>query len=587
MKKHALICIIMILLSFLITSHASAYYDTFDSAPMDEEKWRSLSEYLGLEAVRSVSQGKLHLDLRSCNSETIWIHPTAEGTSFVKTDILIDSNSYMPVNSYGHVRLGGWFFNDSRGPGSGQDYNGYEGEFRAEISIILREGSPHSIEAEVWKAEGVLPGTHTVLYSQEFNVSAAFDTVYSLSIESIERTFVFKCNGETLIFTYTPSGPIYASMDNTRAIDNRVIVYDAGECGYLKAKIDNFYNDNSQTPYDSFSGNDLDIAKWLHTELIREIADGKLRMKAGKCNSRGDIGASPTATNESGYLESKVALNDGNISQGRIGYARMGSYFYNEKRGPGSGLDYNGYQDNVFSSIRIRLDENGILKAYALAWRSDHPEEEYGTTLLSEAFDLPIEFGKEYLLSIRFTGSEIIYKCNSETIVYNIQNPTYESYDKNYYLNSRVLNGDQQCGFIDATFDDIAITPVTAVDSDGDGIPDELDDCPNEDATGFDVNSDGCIDSTSGLETILDTLVQDGVIEEELQNSLLSKVENANKSAQKDNICAAINQLEAFKNHVNAQRGKKISDGGADSIIEYADSVIAWLLDQLLPGDTC
>jgi len=49
----------------------------------------------------------------------------------------------------------------------------------------------------------------------------------------------------------------------------------------------------------------------------------------------------------------------------------------------------------------------------------------------------------------------------------------------------------------------------------------------------------------------------------------------------------AINQLEAFKNQVNAQRGHKISDSEADNIILYADSVIAWLLDQLLPGDTC
>ena len=463
MKKHSLICIFFILLSFLITSYASAYYDTFDNAPMNQEKWR------WLEAIRSVSDGKLHINVRSCDDESaIWISATAHGTSFVKADISVDSDSYVPGNAYAHKRLGRFFYNDSRGPGSGQDYNGAEGEVRAEIYIILGEGGPLAIEAEIWRSDQPILGQHNTFYSQEFNMLAVFDTVYSLSVEFTGETFVFKCNEETL--TYTVLGPIYASnSDNHQAIDSRVTIYDdTGECGYTKAQIDNFYNDNSQSPYDTFDGNHLDITKWIQGEIIREIVDGKLHLKVGRCNYRGSIGASPTATNESGYLEAKVAVNDGSVSQGNSGFARIGSYFYNEKRGPGSGLDYNGYQDNVFILNRIMLDENGILKAYAGAWRSDHPEEEYGTTLFWESFDLPIEFGKEYTLSIRFTSSEITYKCNSETIIYNIQTPTYESYDKNYYLNSRVFNGDQQCGFIDATFDDIAIS-IDSCDGDFDG----------------------------------------------------------------------------------------------------------------------
>ena len=108
-----------------------------------------------------------------------------------------------------------------------------------------------------------------------------------------------------------------------------------------------------------------------------------------------------------------------------------------------------------------------------------------------------------------------------------------------------------------------------------------------EDATGFDVNSDGCIDRMSGLGTVIGTLVQEGVIASELQTSLLAKIENAQKSADKDNICAAINQLEAFINQVNAQRGNKISEAAADKITAYANSVIAYLLSQLPSGESC
>ena len=572
---------------FLITSYASAFYDTFDEPPMDKDKWR------WLEAVRSVSDGKLHLNVRSCDEGGMVVIPTAGSTSVMKADVLVDSDSYFPESAWADVRLKGEFFNDSRGPGSGQDYNGYEGEIRAEIMILIGEGGPPSALAQVWRFHEANPfdeanpgGQHTDMFSEYFTTTVTFDTEYELSIEFTGTSFVFKFNNETL--SHPVSGPIYPSYTKLRVIDNSIHIRNyTGECGYLKTTIDNFYNDQSQTPYDTFDGNKLDANKWIPGEFVRKIVDGKLRSKVEICNYSLNNNASPTATNESGYLEAKVAVNDGSVSQGRNGSARINTYFYNEKRGPGSGLYYNEYQDNVWIQNRLNLDETGKLVAQALAWRSDAPDESTGTLLFLEDFKSPIELGKEYTLSIMFKDSRIIYKCNNETIIYNIQTPTYDPYDKHYYLQSRVYNGDQQCGFIDTTFDDIAMTPVTAVDSDGDGIPDDQDVCPNEDATGYDVNGDGCIDSTSGLETILNTLVQDGVIEEELQNSLISKVENANKSAEKDNICAAINQLEAFKNQVNAQRGNKISDGEADSIIEYADSVIAWLLDQLLPGDTC
>jgi hypothetical protein len=85
----------------------------------------------------------------------------------------------------------------------------------------------------------------------------------------------------------------------------------------------------------------------------------------------------------------------------------------------------------------------------------------------------------------------------------------------------------------------------------------------------------------------VDTLLEEGVIDEQLQSSLLSKVDNAQQSADKENICTAINKLEALKNEVNAQRGKKISDEAADEVIAYADSVIAYLLSQLPEGDSC
>lgn len=135
----------------------------------------------------------------------------------------------------------------------------------------------------------------------------------------------------------------------------------------------------------------------------------------------------------------------------------------------------------------------------------------------------------------------------------------------------------------------VSISPCSGLggDTDGDGVCDDLDSCPDEDSTGFDTNGDGCIDSVSGLAALIQTLVDGDIIDEQMQNSLHSKIYNASKSADKENICAAVHQLEAFINQVNAQTGNKISKDATGQVIPYAQSVIDWYLDQLPEGETC
>jgi hypothetical protein len=119
------------------------------------------------------------------------------------------------------------------------------------------------------------------------------------------------------------------------------------------------------------------------------------------------------------------------------------------------------------------------------------------------------------------------------------------------------------------------------------GIYDVDDVCPTEDATGFDVNDDGCIDTVSDLLDAVSTLVTEGVVDQTMQNSLTSKINNAANLADTANICAAVNELGALKNQIEAQRGNKISNEAADVLINYTDSIIAYLLSQLPDGDSC
>lgn len=132
---------------------------------------------------------------------------------------------------------------------------------------------------------------------------------------------------------------------------------------------------------------------------------------------------------------------------------------------------------------------------------------------------------------------------------------------------------------------------VVPSDLDGDGVLDdfdgEVDVCPTQNATGFDSDRDGCIDSFSGLAELVGKLVNEGVISATMENSLVSKVMNADASASRENICSSINELEAFSNHVGAQTGKKISLEAAERVTNYADSVIAAQLAELAGDAEC
>jgi len=59
-----------------------------------------------------------------------------------------------------------------------------------------------------------------------------------------------------------------------------------------------------------------------------------------------------------------------------------------------------------------------------------------------------------------------------------------------------------------------------------------------------------------------------------IENSLVSKLENAIQSVDRGQHNAASNQLEAFINEVEAQRGKKITEEQADELIADAQSII-------------
>ncbi len=75
------------------------------------------------------------------------------------------------------------------------------------------------------------------------------------------------------------------------------------------------------------------------------------------------------------------------------------------------------------------------------------------------------------------------------------------------------------------------------------------------------------------IESVIEDIEEMG-LNEGIENSLISKLENAQKSLDKGQDNAAVNQLNAFINEVEAQRGKKLTDAQADELIAAAQSIM-------------
>jgi hypothetical protein len=145
------------------------------------------------------------------------------------------------------------------------------------------------------------------------------------------------------------------------------------------------------------------------------------------------------------------------LSTGTQGVGRLQGYYYNDRRGSGSGNDYNGYEGNVFVQIRLRYSSDGALSANAYVDRSDDANESSWTNLFSHTFNSSISLDTYYTLSIRFVGNKLIFGCDDEVVEYTIDTPMYPAYGEHRTLRSKVYLDPGETGYIKVRFDDVYI----------------------------------------------------------------------------------------------------------------------------------
>lgn len=87
-----------------------------------------------------------------------------------------------------------------------------------------------------------------------------------------------------------------------------------------------------------------------------------------------------------------------------------------------------------------------------------------------------------------------------------------------------------------------------------------------------------CVSLIRSVTELTNDLVASGTLTQREGNSLLVKIDNSTASATKGNVMAAVNQLEAFKNEIQAlYQSGRISLAERDAIVAAADRQIAAL----------
>jgi len=449
----------MILIFFsIIFIRAEAFgerslYDNFTGPYIDAQKWYNREFVREVDPVNGILISKIGNAsvTGTFRNMTEFQDPASITTiacdiTLVKT--ILDTGSY-PIS---FARIEGFFYNT-------QDSGGAEGDIWAAVVIGDRG---NGLEAW-WEVDDDMTDLVTITRSLIDPGEMTYNTVYPTEI-AYDGTNRFQFTVGTAVDSYAGPTKLSDAITQIKTLTTGINAQEGSGTGYASALFDNVYI-NDQQLYDDFDTAPLDPAKWKSLESVTEISNGRLRSNVQADGS--DTTAIIYATNQSAfYLEAEVTVESGGlVSPGAIGAARVGGYYYNESRGPGSLTAYNKYEGNVWGDIRIELDHDNNLKAKAVVVRSNDADASVWTFRFSQYFTTEIFFDMQYTLSIEFTGSAFIFKCDDESIEYEVTTNTYDPYNESRSLSSRVYAGSGQEGYVQANFDDMYIDYVLSTDT--------------------------------------------------------------------------------------------------------------------------
>jgi hypothetical protein len=423
-------------------------YDDFSGPYIDGQKW------IDRELVREVVDGKLvskvgnDTSTEEARNNLAFQNPSS--INVIQCDItVVDTNLDTGSGSQSFARINGRFYNANTSDPTTQKGDVWAGVFIGDRGSGLEAwwdiNQCLDDAGNSWadRGRGTLP-VPGLTYGAPYTTKLEYDDV--------TNQFTFTVGG---VSSGAVAGPARQGAEFLEFKGLGTGAYSSGGSGigYASATFDDVYINDSSTLYEDFTGR-LDSTKWQYLEIVREISNGKLRLNVQADGERADATLSPI-DQTTDYLQTKVLVESSSgVSPGATAIARIGGYYYNDTHGPDS---YNGYEGDVWVDNRITLDESHNLKARCFVSRVDTPVESGpATTLFYQEFTTPIAFDTEYTLSIKDTGSALIFRCNSETYQYTINTARYDPSIGQYrQLKSRVYADSDEYGYIKANFDDV------------------------------------------------------------------------------------------------------------------------------------
>jgi len=225
-----------------VLTNGSAY-DNFSTSPLDQTKWGKQ------ESAREIDNGKVRLVSHSTGDRDTTRLNFSEILPYTEATVKINSSSMIDPGDRGIARIDGYFYNDTYGPGSGSDYNGYEGNVWVGFYLDYRDGTLKA------KCSGLrtLDAADTQwedLFYREFNLPIILDREYKLAIHftGSRMRFIIKdtITGRMDAYGYDINTPVYTPYDESRSLLSRVYGNSTG--GYMAVEFDNVYIDVLEPP---------------------------------------------------------------------------------------------------------------------------------------------------------------------------------------------------------------------------------------------------------------------------------------------------------------------------------------------------
>lgn len=221
-----------------VQTNGSAYGD-FSTSPLDQKRWEKQ------ESAREIDNGKVRLVSHSTGEKDTTRLNFSDISPYTEVTVKIDGNSMIDAGDRGIARIDGYFYNDTYGPGSGSDYNGYEGNVWVGFSLNYYGDGTLKAACSGDRSLDAADELQENLFYREFNLPIVINRDYKLSIQFTDSNLIFICKdtvtGRMDVFVYDISTSVYEPYKKSLSLTSRVYGNSTG--GYMDIEFDDVYTD--------------------------------------------------------------------------------------------------------------------------------------------------------------------------------------------------------------------------------------------------------------------------------------------------------------------------------------------------------